>query len=573
MLFFNSIGLKCLKVGSRSMDEKLTKKTEISMEERENLMVSGSAWMTAGSFISRLLGAFYIIPWMAWIGSPEVGAKAHALYQVAYVPYAFFVSFAAAGVPSAISKEVSYYNALGKFDISKRIYKQGLYLMAATGVFSAIALYILAPWFTGPISNKPAAIQVIRSLAPALLIIPLQAATRGFIQGHNRMKEPAVSQMIEQLARVAFILGSVYVLRQLLSGDVQTAVTYSTFAAFVGAIFSIIYLLLIMKKIPTALDYDEVDDESTAFDKVESRIVFFNIIKTAIPFIVIATGITIFQLIDQFTYGPLMNHFSSLTEAEIQLTFGVVSANGYKLSTLLTSFGASMAITTVPLISDLVATGNYQEVRRQFEKGIQLLLFVMFPGALGMIAVAKPLYTIFFGPFAMGSLVTQLYAVVCVCMAMYLLLGNILQSVNQRRRGVYALIIGFVAKLVAQPIAIYFTGAYGMLWSTIIGLLVTIILMFRIMHDTVPYSRKFLMRRALFLLILATIMFVVAYLVQLSLGFVLNYDRRLQALIGLLIVAAVGGIVYTYLVLKTKMADRLLGERAAHLRQKLNIHA
>ncbi|WP_040407973.1 putative polysaccharide biosynthesis protein [Allofustis seminis] len=555
------------------MDKKNKIDAELEMAEKENLMVAGSAWMTTGSFVSRLLGAFYIIPWMMWIGDPETGAAANALYQVAYVPYAFFVSFAAAGVPSAISKEVSYYNALGRYDISKKIYSHGLILMGVTGIFSAVALYILAPWFTGPISDKSVAIYVIRSLAPALLIIPLQAAIRGFIQGHNRMKEPAISQIIEQLARVAFILGSVYIIRQLQYGAVEKAVAYSTFAAFVGAIFSIIYLLFLMKQIPTALSFGEkLTDELTGTDEViDTMALLLNIIKTSIPFIIIATGITIFQLIDQLTYAPLMRLFTDITDGEIELTFGLVSANGYKLSTLLTSFGASMAITTVPLISDLMATKNYQQVRHQFEKGIQLLLFVMLPGAMGMIAVAQPLYTIFFGPFDMGSNVTRLYAVVSVFMAMYLLLGNILQSVNQRRKGIYALIIGFLAKLIVQPLMIYFTHAYGMLWSTLIGLLVTVILMLKIMYETIPFSKKFLMRRSLFLLILSLIMFIVTFGVEEGLGYFLKYDIRLQSFVALILIALVGGFVYTYLVLKTKIADRLIGERAATLRKKLRI--
>lgn len=230
-----------------------------------------------------------------------------------------------------------------------------------------------------------------------------------------------------------------------------------------------------------------------------------------------------------------------------------------------------MAITTVPLISDLVANQNFVEVRHQFERGIQLILFIMFPGGLGMMVVAKPLYTFFFGAFDMGTTVTQIYAIVSVFMALYLLLGNILQSVNQRRRGIYALLLGFLVKLITQPIAIFLTEAYGILWSTILGLAVTIALMFKIMYDTVPFSKKLLGRRSLLLFILSMIMFVVAYATQYALGFVINFDSRSQSLIAIFIVAIIGGATYLYLVLKTRIADRLIGERAANLRNKLRI--
>ena len=207
--------------------------------EEDNRIVTGSSWMTLGSLSSRILGAIYIIPWMAWMGTPAEADAAHALYQVAYNTYAFFLAFSTAGVPSAISKQISYFNAIGEYEISKKIYKQGLILMAITGIVSAGLLYFMAPTIVqgSAIANQSAGVLVMRSLVPALLIIPSQAVTRGLFQGHNRMREPAISQVIEQLARVIFILGSAYIIRQLMQGEVVSAVAFSTFAAFVACSF------------------------------------------------------------------------------------------------------------------------------------------------------------------------------------------------------------------------------------------------------------------------------------------------------------------------------------------------
>ena len=72
----------------------------------ENQIVTGSSWMTLGSLASRILGAIYIIPWMSWMGNQAQADAAHALFQMGYTPYAFFLAFATAGVPSAISKQI-----------------------------------------------------------------------------------------------------------------------------------------------------------------------------------------------------------------------------------------------------------------------------------------------------------------------------------------------------------------------------------------------------------------------------------------------------------------------------------
>lgn len=540
--------------------------------KKENQIVTGSSWMALGSLLSKILGAIYIIPWMMWMGNAVEADAAHTLYQIAYTPYAFFLAFATAGVPAAISKQISYFNAQDEYEISKKIYKQGLFLMGITGLLSAALLYLLAPQIAAgsPVADKAAGTLVIRSLVPALLIIPAQSVTRGLFQGHNRMREPAISQVFEQLTRVIFILASAFIIRQVLSINVVTAVAYSTFAAFIGAVFSIAYLLLRLKKIPTALnrEYDESRNEV----KIATRDLLIDIIKTSIPFVIISTGLIIFQLIDQQTFAPIMNFFyPKIAESSVQVNYGIIQANSHKLSTIITSFGSALAITSVPLMSDLVAKRDYKEVANQFEEAIQLLIFIMIPAIVGVIVVAEPFYTIFYSHNDFGVFATKIYAITSLFMGLYMLLGNILQAVNLRRMGIYALFAGILAKLFSQPLFLRLTGDIGMLYSTILGLFVTILLMFKMMNNFVAYSYKYIWRRGLLIIILSLIMGVFTKISYSIFGLFLNYENRMQALIGLSLVGIVGLIVYGYLVLKTKLAEKIIGEKALKLREKLRI--
>ncbi len=541
-------------------------------KQETSQIVAGSSWMSLGSLASRILGAIYIIPWMMWMGNAAEADAAHALYQVAYTPYAFFLTFAVAGVPSAISKQVSYFNARKEYEISKEIYKQGLVLMGITGIISATLLFVLAPQIAAgsPVADKASGTLVIRSLVPALLIIPAQSVTRGLFQGHNRMREPAISQVFEQLARVIFILATAFFTRQILGLDVVTAVAYSTFAAFIGAVFSMGYLLYSLKQIPTALNRDY--SESNNKIEISTRNLLIDIIKTSIPFVIISTGLILFQLIDQQTFSPIMHYFYPAVEGEVlQINYGIIQANAHKLSTIITSFGAALAITSVPIMSDLVAKKDYKELANQFEEAIQLLMFIMIPAIIGMIVVAGPFYTIFYSYNEFGVFATKLYAVTSLFMGLYMVLGNILQSIDLRRLGIYALGIGIVAKLVSQPLFLLLTGEIGMLYSTILGLLVTIVLMFKIMNDQYPFSMKYLRRRTLLILILSTIMGVFTKLTYIILGVFLNYEIRMHALLAMMIIAGVGLLVYGYLVLRTKLAEKIIGDKALDLRIKLGI--
>lgn len=545
--------------------------TEKKLQE-DNQIVTGSSWMTLGSLVSRILGAVYIIPWMIWMGNQAEADAAHALYQMGYVPYTFFLSFATAGVPSAISKQISHFNAIQEYEISKKIYRQGLILMSLTGIVSALLLFFFAPMIaeSSPAASHESAVLVMRSLVPALVIIPVQSVTRGLFQGHNRMREPAISQIIEQLLRVVFILGSAFIIRQVLTGKVVTAVAYSTFAAFVGAIFSMLYLTFRLKQLPTALNREIEESRNEIY--ISTPNLLKNIIKTSIPFVIMSTGLTVFNFIDQQTFAPLMKLFyPNLLDNQIQISYGIIQANANKLSTIITSFGAALAITSVPLMSNLLAKKKYADVSYQFEQAIQLLMFIMVPAVVGMFVVSEPFYTFFYGYHAFGVHATKVYAVTSLFLGLFLVLGNILQAVNLRRKGIYALAIGLGIKLISQPVFLYVLGEIGMLYSTTLGLMITIFLMFKAMHELVAYSTKFLFRRTILILLIAFIMGLVTYTVSKGLALFINYERRFQSLIALFIIAGVGVIVFGYLALKTRLAEKIIGSQAKSLRIKLHI--
>ena len=539
--------------------------------QKDNRIVTGSSWMAMGSMVSRILGAIYIIPWMAWMGTQDQANAAHALYQVGYNPYALFLAFATAGVPSAISKQISHYNAIQEYEISKKIYKHGLILMAITGILSAGIMYLIAPALaaSSPADNESATL-VIRSLAPALLMIPTLSVTRGLFQGHNRMREPAISQVVEQVARIIFILGATYIIRMAMSGEVVTAVTYSTFAAFVGAVFALVYLFYRIRQTPTALNREP--EESLNQYSISTTELLKEIIKTSIPFVVISSGLMIFQQIDQQTYAPLMEFFyPERTQQQIQISYGIMGGNAHKLSTIITSFGAALAITSVPVMSDLMAKRKIRDVSYQFEQAVQLLMFIMIPVIIGMFVVSGRFYTFFYGYDSFGFYVTKVYAVASLLMGLYMVLGNILQAIDLRRLGIYALLAGIGMKLISQPIFIRLIGESGILYSTITGLALTIYLMFLIMYKKVGFSVRFLSRRVLLVFILSVIMGLTAAGVNGAISLVVSESSRLQSLIALLIVGVVGVAVYGYLSLKTGLAEKVVGSQATRLKEKLRI--
>ena len=84
--------------------------------DQQAQMLRGTAWMTASNFISRLLGAAYIIPWYIWMG--KYGPQANGLFTMGYNIYAWFLLISTAGVPVAVAKQVAKYNTRDQADHS-----------------------------------------------------------------------------------------------------------------------------------------------------------------------------------------------------------------------------------------------------------------------------------------------------------------------------------------------------------------------------------------------------------------------------------------------------------------------
>ena len=176
-------------------------------------LLRGTFILTLGTIISKVLGLFYVIPFNA-----IVGQEGTTLYQYSYVPYTIFISIATAGIPLAISKFISKYNALEEYAVGRKLFKSGLIVMLSTGIVSFLIFYFSAPMLADmsirdadQLIKKEDVITVMRAVSFALIVVPFMSLIRGFFQGHQSMGPSAVSQVVEQIVRIAFLLAGAFV--------------------------------------------------------------------------------------------------------------------------------------------------------------------------------------------------------------------------------------------------------------------------------------------------------------------------------------------------------------------------
>lgn len=540
----------------------------LNPESSQDTMLKGSAWMTAGSIFSRILGAIYIIPWMAWMGSDYPAAN--ALFAKGYNIYSLFLIVSTAGIPGAISKQISHYNALDQYSTGNKLFKHGLKIMTFMGViFGAIMFFgapLLAVMFT---DGDPRSIPVIKSLAVAVLIIPILSILRGYLQGYSDMAPSAISQFIEQIARVIYMLIATYMIMVMSKGSYINAVVQSTFAAFIGAAVAIVILILaIIKRLPRLRSLSR--NGKPAADVNENNFTR-EIFQQALPFIILDAGITFFNLYDQSTFNQFMRLFVNASGAQLDNYYSLFGFQANKLIMIIVSLSTAMAVTAVPILSGLYSKGNKEKIENQISNTLELFFFIMIPASLGMYAVAQPLWTTFYRYDALGVLMLQFSSVISILLGLFTVLSAVLQALYRNRLAIRYFVYGFIVKVVVQLPMIWLFHEFGPLVATSIGMGVVCWLMLAKLHAIYPFNTGRISRRISGIILFSLIMFVSVLLVNwIVFHFVGNSDRIISVVV-LILEAGLGGVIYGYLVLKTYLADKIVGSRVDRIRQILRM--
>ena len=392
---------------------------------------------------------------------------------------------------------------------------------------------------------------------------------RGFFQGHNNLKPYAISQIAEQVIRVIWMLLTAYFIMKVGSGDYVEAVTQSTFAAFIGMGASLLVLVYYLWK--TGL-LQHIIHRPESDNEIDTKALLWDTIREAIPFIVTGSAIQLFQIIDQMTYSNVMSWFTNFSRSELLVQFSYFSANPNKITMILIAVATSIGGVGIPLLTENYVKGDFRAAGKLVQDNLTMLVAFLLPATIGAVAIAEPLYTVFYGKpdsLALGLFILAMLQT--VILGLYTVLSPMIQALFQNRKAILYFGYGVLVKLILQVPFIYLFKAYGPLLSTTIGLMIPIVLMYKEIHLVTQFNRKTVFKRSLLTAILTLIMLLVVLLSAFILGFVIKPNGRVTSMIYVALIGGVGIIVYGGLGLRLRFLDRFIGSKAASLRDKFHI--
>lgn len=352
---------------------------------RPESFLRGAMILTAAGLFVKLLGALYRIPFTRLVGSEGVG-----LYQMAYPIYLTLLALSTSGIPVAISLLVAEKCALGDHSGAKQIFRVSLVFLFFLGLILSFGLFQAAPYLAKRVLGDPRAYYPLVSIAPAILVISIVAAFRGYFQGQQMMWPTAVSEVVEQLVRVGTVLWAAVVF---LPRGVEFAAAGAAFGTFTGGCGGLLVLCLIFWWFERSLHIR--GPRRRQGGRRGNTGLLKRLIVYAFPVSVGSLILPLVQAIDTVIIPNRLRVAGYSIQAATSL-FGQLSGMAGTLVFLPAIFTVSLASSLVPHVAAALARGNREEINRRIATAVQMTIIFCLPAAVGLIMLAVPMTTLLF---------------------------------------------------------------------------------------------------------------------------------------------------------------------------------
>lgn len=403
-----------------------------------NKLIKGAAILGIAGVIVKAIGAIFRIPLTNWIGDTGM-----SYYGVAYTVYGVLLVLATSGMPVAISRMVAERIALGQYKNAHRVFKMSITIMFFIGLFSFSVCFFGGGIIARMVGNPEAAL-ALKAISPALLIVPVLSACRGYFQGRQNMNPTAISEVTEQTVRAIVGLALAYTF---VSVGLEESAAGAAFGASAGSLAGLIIMAIIyMLNRKTIHKKIELHDPETESNKeLIKKIVFI-----AIPIIIGAEIMPIMSLVDT---GIIMNRLQATgwTMSEAKSMYGLFSGFINPLIALPQIFTGAVAVSLVPAVAGRFRVEDNLGVQQNISLGMRTTMIMAFPCAIGIFALAKPiLFLLYFeqkSSAAMAVPTLMLMSLEVIFLAISQTSTGILQAIGKQTLPVKNLALGVFFKV------------------------------------------------------------------------------------------------------------------------------
>ncbi|HJE46057.1 polysaccharide biosynthesis protein [Levilactobacillus namurensis] len=405
----------------------------------------GALILSLAAFIAKLLSAVYRVPFQNLVGN-----TGFYVYQQVYPLYGIGMTFALSGLPVFISKLVADAPDLPtQQQVARQVYRWTWGL--AGSLF--VGLTVGAPWIARGMGDGQLT-PLIQTVAWMFLLMPDLSVTRGYHQGRFEMLPTARSQVVEQIVRVAVIL---------LVASWATVQQWSVYrmgawAMSSGALAAVAaWLVLPRWRRPR-------EPRVARVPHIGRRL-----LVEGGTLCLLTAMMVLLQLIDSFTVknGLVAGGLSDLAAKDLK---GVYD-RGQPLVQLGLVVAVAFATSLLPALTAAQQRGRQREFKRLTTTMMRIALVIAAAATAGLMTLMPWIDRLLFGN-QQGTAMLAVYMLSIILATLIQTYNSVLQSQDQYRLTVVALVSGLVVKGLVNHWAVMHWGGLGASWVTVGSLLV-----------------------------------------------------------------------------------------------------
>lgn len=345
-----------------------------------NKLIFGAAVLLIANLLNRTLGFIYQYLIMHYIGSETFG-----LYQMVFPLYMTALVFTTAGIPLAVSKLVSEKQSIGRHADAQKIFQVALLTLSIFGLLITILLFQNSAFIVDRFIADKRVLTVFQICIPSIFVVSIASAFRGYFQGQQNMIPSALSQVCEQIFRVAvgFTLSF-----KLLSRGIEWAAAGLAAGMLGGEILGLTvialqYLLRSRRK---------VIRETRSSESAVS--ILGSLLTLSLPVTggrLVSTGLSSLDSI----LIPRQLQISGYDPRLATSLFGQLGGTAMTLLNFPSVFSFAMATSLVPAISEAMVRKDYKLAQSRCSDAIRFTIILGLPCVIILFFYAEPLTNIF----------------------------------------------------------------------------------------------------------------------------------------------------------------------------------
>lgn len=425
------------------------------MIQKRETYKAGAVKLMAAAFIVRILGFANRI-YMSNI----LGAEGMGLFQLAAPVYSLIILTLTSGVSVSVSGLTASERARGRNADALRVVKTAFAILIAAGSVCGILLALFGKIIASEILHDERAYYSLIMLAPCIPIVASASAIKGYFYGSSNVTPTALSQIAEQIVRIAVIF---FVANRIAGSNLAYACAIATTSAAFGEMANLIVVAIAFKK-----------EKSRDKASITRRNAAVSIIKSSMPISLNRLAISFMGMAETIIL-PMRFMAGGLDYKGGIETLGRISGMAMPLITFPTLITSSVATTLVPAIAGSISVGNYRlanfRISRCLNMGFLLgFIFFGFFYILGDFA-GEILYP---GQNVGGILTSLSYC--CIFMYVEQIMSGIINGLNKQGISLVTSSAGYVVTMAFIWFGIPAIGVRAYILGTIIGMAVTVLL-------------------------------------------------------------------------------------------------